>query len=279
MHVGVHLFPTKSSVQPDDLARVAEDRGLESVWFSEHTHIPVRFLNAPGRPAPLAAHLWQTYDLFVAMTLAVAATTTIKVGTGVALILERDPIIFAKQTATLDRVSHGRFLCGVGAGWIEPEMADHGVVFRTRYQQLKEHIQALKAIWMTEESAFHGTFVNFDPMRAFPKPYQRPHPPIIMGGGGKKAIELAAELCTGWAPWGMDWPTARAAIADLKRQAAARGRDPHALEISLFEESIPDDTTLADMEAAGVTRIIVTIYAQSREAALPILDRVADLHR
>ncbi len=190
MHFGIHVFPTESSFQPDDLARAAEERGLDSVWFSEHTHIPVRFLNAPGRTSPLAAHLWQTYDLFVAMTLAVAATKTIKVGTGVALILERDPIILATETATLDRVSQGRFIFGVGAGWIEPEMADHGVVYRTRYQQLKEHIQAIKAIWMTEESEFHGTFVNFDPMKAFPKPYQRPHPPIIMGGGGKSRFNL-----------------------------------------------------------------------------------------
>lgn len=279
MQFGVHVFPTESSFQPDDLARAAEDRGLESVWFSEHTHIPVRFLNAPGRPSPLAAHLWQTYDIFVAMTLAVAATRTIKVGSGVALILERDPIILAKETATLDLVSHGRFIFGVGAGWIEPEMADHGVVFRTRYQHLKEQIQAIKEIWTTEESEFHGRFVNFDPMKSFPKPYQRPHPPIIMGGGGQKALELAAELCTGWAPWGIGWPEAKEAIAELHSQAAAIGRDPNALEISLFEDSIPDDKTLAEMEAAGVKRSIVTIGGQSREEALPKLDRLAGLNR
>ncbi len=279
MLFGVHIFPTQFSFQPAELARAAEERSLESVWFSEHTHIPVRFLHAPERTAPLPEYYWQTYDIFIAMTLAATATKNIKVGTGVSLIVERNPIFLAKETATLDLLSKGRFIFGVGAGWIEPEMADHGVVYRTRFQLLKEQIQAIKEIWTTTESEFHGRFVNFDKMKAFPKPYQQPHPPIIMGGGGGKAIECAAELCDGWAPWFMEWTKVQEGIVELKKQTAANGRDPNSLEISLFEESIPDKKTMEAMETAGVKRLILTIFGQTREQALPALDLLAKINR
>jgi probable F420-dependent oxidoreductase len=273
--LGVHIFPTQSSFQPDELARAAEERGFESVWLSEHTHMPVRFLNA----SPMPEYYWQTYDIFVAMTLAATATKNIKVGTGVSLIVERNPIFLAKETATLDLISKGRFIFGVGAGWVEAEMADHGVDYRTRFQLLKEQIRAIKEIWTTDESEFHGKFVNFDKMKAFPKPYQQPHPPIIMGGGGEKAIEIAAELCDGWAPWSMEWAKVKEAIVKLKKQAIANGRDPNSLEISVFEESIPDEKTIEEMEAAGIKRLIVTVFGQSREQALPTLDLLAKINR
>jgi probable F420-dependent oxidoreductase len=280
MQFGVHVFPTEFSIQPDELARAAEERGLDSVWFSEHTHIPVRFLDsAENLASPLPDYYWQTYDIFIAMTLAAAATQTIKVGSGVSLVIERDPIFLAKETATLDLLTRGRFLFGVGAGWLEPEMADHGVVYRTRFQLLKEQIRAIKAIWTTTESEFHGRFVNFESMKAFPKPYQRPHPPVIMGGEGSKAMECAAEICEGWAPWCLAWPKAKEAIAELKKLTAAHGRDPDSMEISLFEKSIPDEDTLAEMETAGVRRVILTIYGQGREEALPKLDQLVKRNR
>ena len=212
MKFGIHSFPTQTSFQPAELARAVEERGLESLWFSEHTHIPVRFLTDPGRATSLPEYYWQTYDIFIALTLAAASTHTLKLGTGIALIVERDPILLAKEAATLDLISRGRFLFGVGAGWIEPEMADHGVVYRTRFQLLKEQVRAMQAIWTTTESEFHGRFVNFDKMKAFPKPHQQPHPPIIMGGEGDKAIECAAEIGNGWAPWRMEWEKARDGI-------------------------------------------------------------------
>src|SRR5215217_1534397 len=158
MQLGVHVFPTQHSIQPDELARAAEDRGLDSVWFSEHTHIPNRFLNTPGRGSSLPDYYWQTYDIFVAMTLAAAATKDIKIASGVSLVIEHDPIILAKEIATLDLVSRGRFIFGVGAGWLESEMADHGVVYRSRFQLMKEQIRAIKEIWTTAESEFHGKF-------------------------------------------------------------------------------------------------------------------------
>lgn len=278
MQFGVHIFPTEHSIQPDELARAAEDRGLESVWFSEHTHIPVRFLNSPGRGASLPDYYWQTYDIFIAMTAAAAATQSIKVASGVSLVIEHDPILLAKETATVDILSKGRLILGVGAGWLESEMADHGVVYRTRFQLLKEQIRAIKEMWTTDESEFHGKFVNFDKMRAFPKPYQRPHPPIIMGGKGEKAIECAAELCDGWAPWLMDWSKAKETIAELRKQATANGRDPNSLEISLFQESLPDKKIIAEMESAGVQRLILTVFGQSREEALPRLDLLAKIN-
>jgi alkanesulfonate monooxygenase SsuD/methylene tetrahydromethanopterin reductase-like flavin-dependent oxidoreductase (luciferase family) len=144
MEFGVHVFPTEHSIQPDELAHAVEERGLDSLWFSENTHIPVRFLEAPGRGSTLPDYYWQTYDLFVAMTLAAAVTKHIKIASGVSLVIERDTIHLAKETATLDLLSKGRLIFGVGAGWLESEMADHGVVYRTRFQRLREQLQAIR---------------------------------------------------------------------------------------------------------------------------------------
>lgn len=277
MKFGVHIFPTEYSIQPDELGKAVEERGLESLWFSEHTHIPVHFL-VSERGASLPDYYWQTYDLFVAMTLAAASTRTIRIASGVSLLIEHDTILIAKEAATLDLISKGRFIFGVGAGWLESEMADHGVVYRTRFQLLVEQIKAIRQIWTTEESEFHGRFVNFDKLKAFPKPYQRPHPPVIMGGEGEKAMECAAEVCDGWAPWFLEWPQGKEKIAHLRHLAEARGRDPKSLEISIFEKSIPDKSILAEMEASGISRFILTIFAQNREEALPRLDQLAKIN-
>jgi len=279
MQFGVHVFPTETSIQPDELARAAEERGVDSLWFSEHTHIPVRFLNTPGRGPSLPDYYWQTYDIFVSMMLAAAATRELKIASGVSLVIEHDTILIAKATATLDRLSKGRFIFGVGAGWLEAEMADHGVVYQTRFQRLKEQLRAIQEIWTAAEPEFHGKFVNFEKMKADPKPYLRSRPPIIMGGSGDKAIECTAELCDGWAPWILEWAKAKERIAELRMKTTANGRDPDALEISLFEKSLPDPKTLAEMETAGVRRIILTIFAQSRDEALPRLDLLANANR
>jgi alkanesulfonate monooxygenase SsuD/methylene tetrahydromethanopterin reductase-like flavin-dependent oxidoreductase (luciferase family) len=158
-------------------------------------------------------------------------------------------------------------------------MADHGVDYHTRFQLLKEQIRAIKEVWTTDESEFHGRFVNFDKMKAFPKPYQQPHPPIIMGGGGAKTIECAAEVCDGWAPWNMEWTKVKEAMVKLKKQTIANGRDPNSLEVSVFEQSIPDKRTIEEMETAGIKRIIVTILGQGREEALPTLDLLAKINQ
>ena len=278
MLFGIHVFPTEHSIQPDELARAAEERGLESIWFSEHTHIPVHFLRTTERGQALPEFFWQTYDLFVALTLAAAATENIKLGTGVSLVIERDPIILANAVATLDRVSKGRFILGIGAGWLEAEMANHGVVYRTRFQLLKEQIRAMKEIWTTEEAEFHGKFVNFDKMRSYPKPHQRPHPPIIMGGAGQKSLECVVEVCDGWAPFLLEWSKTKEIITELRQRAVTIGRDPESLEMSVFEESIPERKILAEMEESGVKRLIITIFGQSRDESLPMLDHLAELN-
>jgi len=279
MLFGIHVFPTENSIQPDELARAAEERGLESVWFSEHTHIPVHFLHTSeqgGRPLP--DYFWQTYDPFVALTHAAASTEKIKLGTGISLIIEWDPIILANAVATLDRISKGRFIFGIGAGWLEAEMANHGVDYRTRFQLLKEQVRAMKEIWTTEESEFHGKFVNFDKMRSFPKPYQRPHPPIIMGGAGQKSLECVVEVCDGWAPFLLEWSKTKEIIAELRQRAVTIGRDLDSIEMSVFQESIPDRNMLAEMEETGVKRIIITISGQGSDESLPILDKLAKLN-
>jgi probable F420-dependent oxidoreductase len=279
MLFGIHVFPTEHSVQPDELARAAEERGLESIWFSEHTHIPVGFLQTaePGEQ-PLPDYYWQTYDPFVALAHAAASTKKIKLGTGVSLVIERDPIILANTVSTLDRISQGRFIFGIGAGWLEAEMANHGVVYQTRFQLLREQIRAMKEIWTTDESEFQGKFVNFDKIRSFPKPYQRPHPPIIMGGSGQKSLECVVDVCDGWAPFLLEWSKTKEIIAELRQRAVAIGRDPDSLEMSVFEESIPYAKVLAEMEEAGVKRLIITIFGQSRDESLPILDKLAEVN-
>jgi probable F420-dependent oxidoreductase len=278
MLFGIHVFPTEHSFQPDELARAAEERGLESVWFSEHTHIPDHFLRTAERGRALPDYYWQTYDPFVALTHAAASTEKIKLGSGVILVIEHDPIILANAVASLDRISQGRFIFGIGAGWLEAEMANHGVVYRTRFQLLKEQIRAMKEIWTTDESEFHGKFVNFDRIRSFPKPYQRPHPPIIMGGAGQKSLECVVDVCDGWAPWLLDWSKTKESIAGLRQQAVTMGRDPDSLEMSVFEDSIPSPRTLAEMEEAGVKRVIITIFGQSRDESLPILDELTEVN-
>ena len=183
MQYGIHLFPTEHSIQPNELALAAEERDFDSVWFSEHTHIPVKFLNSGEDGPALADYYWQIYDPFIAATLASAASKTIKIGTAVCLVIEHDPIILAKKVATIDQVSSGRFLFGVGAGWIAEEMKNHGVAYRTRYRLLAEQIAAMKKIWSQDEAEFHGEHINFTKLKSYPKPIQSLHPPILAGGG------------------------------------------------------------------------------------------------
>src|SRR5262249_48755669 len=179
MLFGVQMFPTHYAIRPDVLAREAEARGFESVWFPEHTHIPTsRRSPWPGGPV-LPKEYSHTHDLFVALAAAAAVTTRIKVASGICLLVERDPIITAKEVASLDQLSDGRVLFGIGAGWNAEEMEHHGTAFRTRWKLLKERVLALRTIWTEDEASFDGEFVRFDPIWSWPKPVQRPHPPVI----------------------------------------------------------------------------------------------------
>src|SRR6185503_11198769 len=200
MDVGIAIFPTDYAMRVDELARAVEERGYESLWFPEHTHIPVsRRSPWPGGPT-LPREYWQTHDLFVALATAAAVTTRLKVASGICLLVERDPITTAKEVASLDHLSGGRVIFGIGAGWNAEEMENHGTVFRTRWRLLRERVLAMKKIWTEDEPSFEGEFVRFAPIWSWPKPVQKPHPPVFLGGHGRRALERVVDYCDGWLP-------------------------------------------------------------------------------
>ena len=188
MHYGVVMFPTDYAIRPDDLARATEERGFESLWVPEHTHIPVSRKSPWPGGGDLPKEYWHSHDPFVALAMAAAVTTTLKLGTGICLVIERDPITMAKEVATLDRLSNGRFIFGIGGGWNAEEMENHGTAFKTRFAVLRERMLAMKQIWTDDEPSFHGDYVNFDGIWPGPKPLQKPHPPILMGGDGPQLV-------------------------------------------------------------------------------------------
>ena len=280
MKYGIHLFATEDSIQPAEFANAAEDRGFESVWFSEHTHIPVNFLNSAGEERKLPDYYWQTYDPFIASALAAAATRAIKIGTGVSLILEHDPIALAKTVATVDQISSGRFIFGVGAGWLAAEMENHGVSYSTRYRQIEDQLSAMKAIWTEGEAEFQGEYVNFSKLKAFPKPLQSPYPPIIGGGGaGTKSLGFIITHCDGWMPilGHTEWSELKAGISDVHQRALQAERDPESVELSIFCWSPPDKSTTEDMQMHGIKKIVISLEAKNREEAFPLLDKYAKL--
>jgi probable F420-dependent oxidoreductase len=240
----------------------------------------VKFLTSGKRNPPLPEYYWQTYDPFIASTLAAAATNTIKIGSGVSLVIEHDTITLAKTVATIDQISSGRFIFGVGAGWLAEEMENHGVNYRTRFRLISEQITAMKSIWSEEESEFRGEYVNFSKMKSFPKPHQIPYPPIIGGGGvGPKTLDFIVNHCDGWMPilGNPDWPKLKAGITGLHQRALEMEREPDSIELSIFCWSPPDKQTEDEMEMLGVSRIVVSLEGKKREEALPLLDEYAEL--
>ena len=280
MDIGVLNFVTDYSMRPAELAVALEERGFESLWVPEHTHIPAsRRSPWPGGP-DLPREYWHSMDPFVALGAAAAVTTNLRLGTGICLIVERDPIITAKEIATLDMISNGRFMFGIGGGWNSEEMENHGTNFRRRFRLLRERILAMKAIWTEEEAEFHGEFVSFDKIWSYPKPVQKPHPPIFMGGDGATTFDRVVEFCDGW------MPIARGAgqegvlvekIALLRKQAEEAGRDPGSIPVSLCIFAPPDPDVVPRMAEAGVDRLIFFLPSEERDTVLPILDRYATL--
>jgi len=275
MHVGIYIFSTAYAIAIDELAREAEQRGLESLWLPEHTHIPAS-RRTPFSGGELPKEYWHTLDPFVALTAAAAATTRLKLGPGICLVIERDPIVTAKSVASLDVVSKGRVLFGIGAGWNVEEMENHGTVYKTRYSLLRERILAMKEIWTKESAEFHGTFVNFDPIWSYPKPIQHPHPPVVVGGEGPKARQLAVDVCDGWFPRGRNPDLLLKGLGDLKALAARAGRDMKTLSVSAFAAPADRDA-LEKLRAGGVTRAILRVPSEGRDTVLPLLDRYAKL--
>lgn len=275
MHIGIYIFTTAYAIPIDELAREAERRGFESLWLPEHTHIPAS-RRTPFAAGELPKEYWHTLDPFVALTAAAAATTRLKLGTGICLVIERDPIVTAKSVASLDVVSQGRVLFGIGAGWNVEEMENHGTVYKTRYSLLRERILAMKEIWTKESSEFHGKFVNFDPIWCHPKPVQRPHPPVVLGGEGPKARELVVDVCDGWFPRGRNPELLLKGLGDLKERAARAGRDMKTISVSAFAAP-PDRDALDKLRDGGVARAILRLPSEDRDAVLPLLDKYAKL--
>ena len=276
MEFGITMFATDYAIRPDELAREVEQRGFESLWFPEHTHIPAsRRSPWPGGPE-LPKDYWHTHDLFVALGTAAAVTTTLKIGSGICLVVERDPITLAKEVATVDFLSGGRFLFGIGGGWNAEEMANHGTDFTRRWKVLRERIEAMKVIWRDDDAAYHGETVSFDPIWSWPKPVQKPHPPIYLGGHGPKALDRVVRYCDGWMPIPMRGTELVEEIADLRRRATAAGRDPASLAITLY--GLPPDADRVRLFAdAGASRGIFALPAADRATVLPLLDRYAEI--
>jgi probable F420-dependent oxidoreductase len=256
---GVSYFPTDESVEPAALARMAEERGFESVFVTEHTHIPT------GRETPYPAggelprEYWRIYDPFVALATMASATERIKVGTAICLLVERDPITTAKEVASLDRLSGGRFIFGIGAGWNLDEMRNHGTDPERRFALLRERVEACKTIWTEEEASYHGEFVDFERIVCRPAPLQQPHPPILVGGSGPRVHERVLAYGDGWFPNRIppdDHMIAR--IEELQRlgEQAGRGAIPVTLQIPPRDPAV-----LERYEEAGVTRVVHMLRA------------------
>ena len=276
MHLGIVSYNVEYGARPDELARAAEERGFESFWVGEHTHIPAaRQTPYPGGE-PLPKPYYHMADPFVSLMAAAAATRTIKLGTGICLVVEHDPIVLAKSVATLDSLSNGRVLFGIGGGWNREEMEHHGTPFPKRWRVLRERVLAMKALWTQEEASFHGEFVSFDRAISFPKPVQKPHPPILFGGATAQGRARVVEYCDGWIPIDVLLDDLPAAIADLRQKAQAAGRRPDQLSVSVFAFKPPTPDAVRRMEDLGVER--VTMVAPRRlDDALPFLDRMATL--
>jgi probable F420-dependent oxidoreductase len=276
MKFGTMLYSTDYAMRPDDFAVACEARGFESVWLPEHTHIPAsRRTPFPGG-GDLPQDYWHIHDPFIALTAAAIATKTIKVATGVCLITERDPIVTAKEVASLDMLSNGRFLFGIGAGWNAEEMENHGTAFADRWKVLEERIEAMKACWMHDNSVYHGKHVNFDAIWSWPKPVQKPHPPIIMGAASAWGRERVARYCDGWVPLPAQMKNIAAELKDLEARLIVHGRKLKDIEISFFwaPENADELKRYRDL---GVDRAIMACPAQSNDETLRLLDRHAAL--
>ena len=217
-----------------------------------------------------------THDPFVGLAFAAAATRKLKVGTGVCLVPQHEPIVTAKAIATLDQLSGGRFIFGIGGGWNVDEMENHGARYETRFKQMREHILAMKALWTEEEASYHGEFVNFDPVWSWPKPAQRPHPPIILGGETDHTLRRVVEYCDGWFPRPRGGFDVIQGVARLRRMATEKGRDPATLTTIVF--GAPEDAkVLADYEKAGIQSALLGIPDLSRDEILRHIDKLAPL--
>jgi probable F420-dependent oxidoreductase len=265
---GFLTFVTDEGIGPAELGAALEQRGFESLFLAEHTHIPVNAQTPYPLGGPIPAKYYRTLDPFVALTAAAGATQTLVLGTGVALIPQRDPILTAKEVASLDLVSAGRFRFGVGVGWLREEVANHGVDARVRGRVADERLRAMIAMWTNDEAEFHGEFVDFDPIYCWPKPVTRPYPPLYIGGG-PVIFQRIARLNAGWIALSS---TADALSAQLDELRAVAGTDVPTIAIHVGE---PTAKAVEGYLSLGVERVLLELPTEPRDQTLRHLDEMA----
>lgn len=279
MKIGVMMFPTDKAIQPIELARAVEERGFESLWLPEHSHIPTsRVTPWGGREGapPLPEEYWRSHDQFVALAAAAAVTENILLGTGITLVAQRDPLWLAKEIASLDTISNGRFLFGIGYGWNKEELAHHGVKYTERRAVLRERILAMKEIWNNDEAEYHGAHVDFSSSWSWPKPAQAGGPPVILGGAaGPKTIADIVEFCDGWMPIAGRYDMT-GKIEEIEKACAEAGRDPGEIEYGQFGTPGKPEI-LEQLAEAGCTRVVLGLPPADADTVLPILDGYAEL--
>ena len=278
MQIGIAMFVTDYSIHPGELGAAIEERGFHSMWMPEHTHIPTSRKSPWGGGPELPQHYKDTLDPFLALTAAAMTTKRIKLATGICLIVERDPIHTAKEVATLDYLSGGRVILGVGGGWNAEEMGNHGTAFETRFALMRERIEAIKAIWTQDVTEYRGTFVDIEPMWCNPKPVQKPHPPILVGGAFPYGARRALQYGDGWMPIGGRDQDPIALLPRFRQMCAEAGRDPASVPMSVFGPK-HDLDTLKRLRDAGMERTVLAIPTAGRDAALASLDACATLMR
>ncbi len=274
MKFGIQMFPTDYAIPAHELAKAAEDHGFESIFLPEHTHIPTSRESAWPGGGELPQEYSHTLDPFVALGAAAAATSTIKLGTGICLVVERDPITLAKEVASIDHLSNGRFLFGIGGGWNLEEMENHGTNPKRRWKLLRERILAMKEIWTKDEAEYHGEFVNFDPIWSWPKPVQKPHPPILIGGDGPRTLDRVAEYGDGWIPIGGRLSDLEEKVQRAKQMAKDAGKPEPS--ISIFGSPAREEA-IEGYQQAGVDRLIFGLPPAPADTVLPSLERRAEL--
>jgi probable F420-dependent oxidoreductase len=271
MNIGLFVVATENSMPVTDLAVAAEQRGFDSLWFPEHSHIPIDSAYPGGIPIPEEyAH---TLDPFICLASAASVTSTISLGTGICLLIERDTILTAKEVATIDLVSHGRFEFGIGGGWNQKEMAHHGTEYTTRFEKLADQIAAMKIIWSQDVAEYHGAFVDFSASWSWPKPVQSPHPPILLGGESIHTLRRVIEYCDGWLPRARDPELVLRGMDTLQQMASEAGRD---IPVSVFGVP-PKADILERFEEAGAKRCIILLPADDESKTLSRLDDYAEL--
>lgn len=275
MDFGVFMFPTDSAIRPDHLAREVEARGFESLWFPEHSHIPTSRDTPWGgveAAPPLPPEYWHTIDQFVAMSYAASATTKLKVAAGISLVAQRDPIWTAKEVASLDHMSNGRVIFGIGYGWNKEEMRHHGIAYSERRELLREKILMMKALWTEDEASFQGDQITLDPSWAWPKPVQNPHPPILMGGAaGPKTTADMVEFCDGWIPLATRHDIVNQ-VARVRQAVDDAGRDPASFNVTAYGTKPELVETLVE---AGVDRAVFPLRPLGAFETIPKLDQIA----